>query len=197
MRPSALCHWRCCPCRWQNMADWTCLQGARGGLLLSTQAQRLSFTASHTETETHTICPHGLIHPDNLGLFCPHPASGNIVPTFNAAVPGCLHPSLPLAMPTHPLQVLGAPQRPSSPFVPEEQPVSPLLAAKSILMFPCLNKKKLRLLHCRKKAPWISEEDIPVPALLPMNPFITSTSRPFTTAHNRENHRFGCQPQIF
>lgn len=150
-----------------------------------------------TLRQRHVICPHGLIHPDTLGLFYPHPTARNIVPTSNAAISGCLHPSLPLAVPTHPLQVPGAPQRPDPPFVPEAQPVSPPLAAKSILMFPCLKKRKLGLLYCRKKAPWTMEEDIPVPALLPMNPFITRTSRPFTTARNRENHRFGCQPQMF
>lgn len=110
------------------------------------------------------------------------------------------------AVPTHPLQVPGAPQRPNSPFVPEVQTISPLLAAKSILMSPCLNKRKLRFLHCRRKAPWTREEDIPIPVLhrdmgmslfLQMNPFITSSSRPFTTAYNRENYWFGCQPEIF
>lgn len=110
------------------------------------------------------------------------------------------------AVPTHPLQVPGAPQRPNSHFVPEVQTISPLLAAKSILMSPCLNKRKLRFLHCRRKAPWTREEDIPIPVLhrdigmslfLQMNPFITSSSRPFTTAYNRENYWFGCQPEIF
>lgn len=59
VKPSALCCWGCFPRRWQNLADWTCLQGAQGRLLPSTQAQPLSFTASHTKTDTcDLLCPH-------------------------------------------------------------------------------------------------------------------------------------------
>lgn len=71
---------------------------------------------------------------------------------------------------------------PDPPFVADRQPVSPLPAAKSILTFFCLNERKLRLLHCGRKASWPREEDLPFPALLPMSPFITSSSRPFTTS---------------
>ena len=159
----------------------------RADSLPSTQAHTFPFTAFRTKTEPCVICPYGLIHPDILGLLHPHPTAGNIAPTPNAAARGCLHPllpqsGLPLALPTHLLQAPGAPQRLDPPFVPERQPVSPLLAAKSILTFPCLNETKLRLLHCGRKASWLREEDIPFPALLPTSPFITSTSRPFTTS---------------